>query len=382
MDKNDRFDRILLKYIIIGALLFSVVLNYQIVLLVFRTIWDVIAPIVYGFIVAFILNLIMVKIESVWFKQTTNTWLIRLRRPMSVFISVLIVLFVIVIVLWLVIPQLISVVRTVIELLPVLVSYGQNLFTELGEVYPELNTFMGLDNYNWENIAREIATFANNLLGSTFSTIGTLSSSLFNLVIILVIAIYTILSKERILNQFRRLGRAYLKQETYHRLGYLLSVTNESFSNFMTSMLIEAIIYGSLVTVGMWIFRFPYAGMIGTLSGVLALIPMVGAIVSAVIGVLLVSTQSLSQGFLFLIFNVIIQQVESNVIYPRVVGGSIGLPGIWTFIAVTIGGSLLGPVGFFIGVPVASTVYKLIENDVQYREQLEGHNTITSLKES
>lgn len=381
MNKNDRFDRILLKYIIIGALLFSIVLNYQIVLLFFRTIWDVIAPIVYGFIVAFILNLIMVKIESIWFENTDKAWLIRLRRPMSVFISVLIVLFVIVIVLWLIIPQLISVVQTVIELLPVLVSYGQNLFAELGELYPELNTFMGLDNYNWENIAREIATFANDLLGSTFSTIGTLSSSLFNLVIILVIAIYTVLSKERILNQFKRLGRAYLKKENYNRLRYLLSVTNESFANFMTGMLLEAIIYGSLVTLGMWIFRFPFAGMIGTLSGVLALIPMVGAIVSAVIGVLLISTQSLSQGFLFLIFNVIIQQIESNVIYPRVVGGSIGLPGIWTFIAVTVGGSLLGPVGFFIGVPIASTVYKLIETDVEYREQLEGYNTTTILKE-
>lgn len=381
MSKNDRFDRILLKYIVAAALLFSIVLNYQIVLAFLRTIWNVFSPIIYGFIVGFILNLIMVQIESLWFPNTQNQRLIKLRRPMSVFISLLIVLFIFVIVLWLIIPQLISVVQTVIELLPVMISYIQNFIVEIDEIYPELDSFLGLDNYNWENIAREIANFANGLIESTFSTIGTLSSSLFNFVIILVISIYTVLSKERILNQFKRLGHAYLKKDQYRKVSYVISVTDESFSSFMTGMLLEAIIYGSLVTVGMWIFRFPFAGMIGTLSGVLALIPMVGAILSAVIGVLLVSTQSLSQGFFFLIFNIVLQQVESNVIYPRVVGGSIGLPGIWTFIAVTVGGSLLGPIGFFVGVPIASTVYKLIESDVEYREKLEERNGTTFLSE-
>ncbi|MBA5728210.1 AI-2E family transporter [Aerococcaceae bacterium INB8] len=368
MDKLGRLDRMVMKYVSLAAVFILVIFNYQHIFAGLRELWDVISPVVYGFVFAYILNLIMVMYEGFWFPETDNELLIRARRPVSILLALITVIIVIVLVLWLIIPQLISLVQTLLENLPLMVEYIQRWIEDLEEIYPQIDTLINNLNINWENIARDAASFANNILGSTFTTFQLLTSSLFRLVVILVVAIYALLSKEKIQRQVKRVLRAYMKRDHFRRLKYVLRVTNESFSSFITGMLIEAIIYGTLVTVGMMIFNFPYAGMIGALSGALALVPMVGAILSAVIGTMLIFVQNPIQGLFFLLFNIVLQQLESNAIYPRIVGGSIGLPGIWTFIAVTIGGGLLGPAGFFLGVPIASVIYKLIRSNVEYKE--------------
>lgn len=368
MDKLDRLDRMVMKYVSLAAVFILVIFNYQHIFAGLRELWDVISPVVYGFVFAYILNLIMVMYEGFWFPETDNELLIRARRPVSILLALITVIIVIVLVLWLIIPQLISLVQTLLENLPLMVEYIQRWIEDLEDIYPQIDTLVNNLNINWENIARDAASFANNILGSTFTTFQLLTSSLFRLVIILVVAIYALFSKEKIQRQVKRVLRAYMKRDHFRRLKYVLRVTNESFSSFITGMLIEAIIYGTLVTVGMMIFNFPYAGMIGALSGALALVPMVGAILSAVIGTMLIFVQNPIQGLFFLLFNIVLQQLESNAIYPRIVGGSIGLPGIWTFIAVTIGGGILGPAGFFLGVPIASVIYKLIRSNVEYKE--------------
>lgn len=368
MDKLGRLDRMVMKYVSLAAVFILVIFNYQHIFAGLRELWDVISPVVYGFVFAYILNLIMVMYEGVWFPETDNELLIRARRPVSILLALITVIIVIVLVLWLIIPQLISLVQTLLENLPLMVEYIQRWIEDLEDIYPQIDTLVNNLNINWENIARDAASFANNILGSTFTTFQLLTSSLFRLVVILVVAIYALFSKEKIQRQVKRVLRAYMKRDHFRRLKYVLRVTNESFSSFITGMLIEAIIYGTLVTVGMMIFNFPYAGMIGALSGALALVPMVGAILSAVIGTMLIFVQNPIQGLFFLLFNIVLQQLESNAIYPRIVGGSIGLPGIWTFIAVTIGGGILGPAGFFLGVPIASVIYKLIRSNVEYKE--------------
>lgn len=368
MDKLGRLDRMVMKYVSLAAVFILVIFNYQHIFAGLRELWDIISPVVYGFVFAYILNLIMVMYEGFWFPETDNELLIRARRPVSILLALITVIIVIVLVLWLIIPQLISLVQTLLENLPLMVEYIQRWIEDLEEIYPQIDTLINNLNINWESIARDAASFANNILGSTFTTFQLLTSSLFRLVIILVVAIYALFSKEKIQRQVKRVLRAYMKRDHFRRLKYVLRVTNESFSSFITGMLIEAIIYGTLVTVGMMIFNFPYAGMIGALSGALALVPMVGAILSAVIGTMLIFVQNPIQGLFFLLFNIVLQQLESNAIYPRIVGGSIGLPGIWTFIAVTIGGGILGPAGFFLGVPIASVIYKLIRSNVEYKE--------------
>ena len=368
MDKLGRLDRMVMKYVSLAAVFILVIFNYQHIFAGLRELWDVISPVVYGFVFAYILNLIMVMYEGFWFPETDNELLIRARRPVSILLALITVIIVIVLVLWLIIPQLISLVQTLLENLPLMVEYIQRWIEDLEEIYPQIDTLINNLNINWENIARDAASFVNNILGSTFTTFQLLTASLFRLVVILVVAIYALFSKEKIQRQVKRVLRAYMKRDHFRRLKYVFRVTNESFSSFITGMLIEAIIYGTLVTVGMMIFNFPYAGMIGALSGALALVPMVGAILSAVIGTMLIFVQNPIQGLFFLLFNIVLQQLESNAIYPRIVGGSIGLPGIWTFIAVTIGGGVLGPAGFFLGVPIASVIYKLIRSNVEYKE--------------
>ena len=368
MDKLGRLDRMVMKYVSLAAVFILVIFNYQHIFAGLRELWDVISPVVYGFVFAYILNLIMVMYEGFWFPETDNELLIRARRPVSILLALITVIIVIVLVLWLIIPQLISLVQTLLENLPLMVEYIQRWIEDLEEIYPQIDTLINNLNINWENIARDAASFVNNILGSTFTTFQLLTASLFRLVVILVVAIYALFSKEKIQRQVKRVLRAYMKRDHFRRLKYVFRVTNESFSSFITGMLIEAIIYGTLVTVGMMIFNFPYAGMIGALSGALALVPMVGAILSAVIGTMLIFVQNPIQGLFFLLFNIVLQQLESNAIYPRIVGGSIGLPGIWTFIAVTIGGGVLGPAGFFLGVPIASVIDKLIRSNVEYKE--------------
>ena len=380
MDKLGRLDRMVMKYVSLAAVFILVIFNYQHIFAGLRELWDVISPVVYGFVFAYILNLIMVMYEGFWFPETDDELLIRARRPVSILLALITVIIVIVLVLWLIIPQLISLVQTLLENLPLMVEYIQRWIEDLEEIYPQIDTLINNLNINWESIARDAASFANNILGSTFTTFQLLTSSLFRLVVILVVAIHALFSKEKIQRQVKRVLRAYMKRDHFRRLKYVLRVTNESFSSFITGMLIEAIIYGTLVTVGMMIFNFPYAGMIGALSGALALVPMVGAILSAVIGTMLIFVQNPIQGLFFLLFNIVLQQLESNAIYPRIVGGSIGLPGIWTFIAVTIGGGILGPAGFFLGVPIASVIYKLIRSNVEYKEhyyELDHGNELT-----
>ena len=357
-----------MKYVILTAIFILFIFNYRHIFVGLSTFWDIVSPVVYGFVSAYIINLIMVMYEGFWFPTTDNASLNRLRRPASIILALITVAIVVILVLWLIIPQLIILVQTLLENVPLFINYIQTLIDDLERVYPQLDSLFNNLNINWESIARDAASFANNILGSTFSTFQLLSSSLFRFVIVLVVTVYALFSKERLMTQVLRTARAYLKPISYQRLTYVLKITNESFSRFLTGMLLEAIIYGSLVTVGMILFRFPYAGMIGALSGALALVPMVGAILSAIIGTVLIIVQNPIQGFFFLIFNIVVQQLESNIIYPRVVGGSIGLPGIWTFIAVTIGGGILGPAGFFLGVPIASVLFKLLRTNIEYRE--------------
>lgn len=377
-NRENRLDRLVIKYIVLVAILFAIVLNYDAVISYVTKIVNVLSPVIFGFMIAFILNLIMSKIEEYWFPDTDNSFLNQARRPIAILLSLLIVMFIIGVILWLIIPQLISAIRITIEAVPTVISYIQSFLANLEENFPEYNSFVSESPFNWERIVSEFTSFANGLIESLFSVVSNISSSAFNLVVIIVVSVYALFSKERIIYQFDRVARAYLSKNTYRKTAYVFSVINESFSSFMSGMLIEAVIYGAMVTVGMWIFRFPYAAMVGTISGALALIPMFGAILSAAIGILLVLTNSISQAFFFLIFIIFVQQLESNVIYPRVVGSTIGLPGIWTFIAVTVGGGLFGVFGFFIGVPIASALYKLLRKDVEYRENI-GISNVTVL---
>lgn len=214
---------------------------------------------------------------------------------------------------------------------------------------------------------RYFTSGVSDIVGSTISVVGTIGMGVTNFVIGLIFAIYILANKETLGRQLGKVAAAYCRPVLLNKIKSVIKVANETFSSFIVGQCTEAVILGSLCILGMLIFRFPYAPMVGTFVGATALIPVVGAYLGAVVGFIMILTVSPIKAVLFIVFIIALQQLEGNLIYPKVVGSSIGLPGMWVLAAVTVGGGISGIGGMLIGVPLTATVYKLIRSDVNKR---------------
>ncbi|HJG47858.1 MAG TPA: AI-2E family transporter [Facklamia tabacinasalis] len=367
--KKYRFD--IIKYLFIAGLIVLAIVNFDRLKNIFSYLLTISMPIILGFIIAYILNIPMVMLEKLYFPNSDSIVVKKTRRPVSILVSIIIITVVLIFILNLVIPQLISVFGRIIEIIPVLANGIQSWVIENEEIFPPLAEFVETFQIDWQNIVTNMISIVNrfttNIIETTLSTVGSVFSIVVNLFLSLMISLYVLMSKETLGRQFRILSETYLPERGHKGLMYVLEVTDYSFRHFITGEVLEALILGSLVTVGMWIFQFPYASMIGALTGVTALIPVLGAYISGAIGFIMILVDSPIQALTFLVFIIVIQQLEGNLIYPRVVGGSIGLPGLWVLISITIGGGLLGIWGMLLAVPLVSTLFKLLKNDIEYR---------------
>ena len=201
-------------------------------------------------------------------------------------------------------------------------------------------------------------------MGAATSIISTVFSTVVTLTVGLVFAIYLLLGKEKLSGQFRRLSARYLPKKVTEKFYYVAGVVNQSFHSFIVGQCTEAVILGLLCMGGMLLLRLPYAAMIGCLVGFTALIPVAGAYIGAVVGAFMIFTVSPVKAVIFIAFLVALQQLEGNLVYPRVVGSSIGLPGVWVLAAVTVGGGVMGVGGMLLGVPLAAAAYQLLKNDM------------------
>ena len=367
--KKYRFD--IIKYLFIAGLIVLAIVNFDRLKNIFSYLLTISMPIILGFIIAYILNIPMVMLEKLYFPNSDSIVVKKTRRPVSILVSIIIITVVLIFILNLVIPQLISVFGRIIEIIPVLANGIQSWVIENEEIFPPLAEFVETFQIDWQNIVTNMISIVNrfttNIIETTLSTVGSVFSIVVNLFLSVMISLYVLMSKETLGRQFRILSETYLPERGHKGLMYVLEVTDYSFRHFITGEVLEALILGSLVTVGMWIFQFPYASMIGALTGVTALIPVLGAYISGAIGFIMIFVDSPIQALTFLVFIIVIQQLEGNLIYPRVVGGSIGLPGLWVLISITIGGGLLGIWGMLLAVPLVSTLFKLLKNDIEYR---------------
>ena len=369
-----KLDRLLIKYILFIAAVVLIVFNYEQVIEWLKTIWVILSPVIIGGVMAYILNILMVKFESWYFPKSSKPLVVKSRRPVSILLAMATIVLVVFLVVSLVVPQIISVLATLIENIPTIFGRVQEWLTDYEQLFPEAASLMDQFNIDWSQMVKNAVTFVNNLttsiLETTLSTVGSLAGIIINLVLSIIVSIYILMSKEKLGNQFDRMVKAYLSEKNYRKYHYVLEQFDDSFRHYITGVVVEALILGLMVTVGMWLFRFPYAAMIGALTGFLAIIPMLGAYLSGAIGALLISVESPVQALFFILFTIVVQQIEGNIIYPKVVGGSIGLPGLFVLIAVTIGGGLMGIPGMIISVPLASALFKLLKNDVKHRETL------------
>ncbi|MGN0292745.1 MAG: AI-2E family transporter [Lachnospiraceae bacterium] len=334
--------------------------------------FQVAGPLILGCILAYILNLIMVQLERgyAWlihrFCKTEK--LLKLSRPLGIIGSFLLILLFLVFLICMVVPRISEVVFSTLQALQTLFHDLQVFAAENDDVFPQISAYIMNLNIDWQNLLKRVVEFASSgissAFGNTFSIVAAVTGKLSNLLFAAIFAIYVLAGKEKLSRQINRLLSAVLKKRWKDRVYEVLDVFNRSFSSFITGQCIEAVILGSLCALGMGILRLPYASVIGTLVGATALIPVLGAYIGGAIGFILIFTVAPIKAVYFVIFLCILQQLEGNLIYPRVVGASIGLPGIWVFAAVTVGAGVAGIPGMLIGVPLIAGIYQLMKKYV------------------
>lgn len=363
------------KYLLLAAVLVLVIRYFDILAGVVGNLWSIAMPFLIGCIVAYVLNIVLRFLEKHYFPNSTKKIVQKSKRPVCIVLSLVLIVVVFVLVFYLVIPELVEAIQMIGASIPMLIDNGTAWVIEHEDQFPDVANWLESLEFGLEKIGDNFLDYLKSgidgVLNSTVTIVTNVVSSVVNFVIGLVFGIYILASKEKLAVQIKRLAHAYVKPKWIAVCKQVLKTANETFSSFIVGQVTEAVILGSLCTIGMLIFRFPYAPTIGAFIGVTALVPIIGAYLGAAVGFLLILTQNPLQAVLFIVFIVVLQQLEGNLIYPKVVGSSIGLPGMWVFAAVTVGGGLLGIPGMLLGVPLAATIYKLLAQDVRQRQPAE-----------
>ncbi len=330
------------------------------------------APLFIGAIIAYIIDLPMSFLEQHWFPRSKKNLVAVTRKPLCLVIALVSLIAVVSLVVGLVIPQLVSCIRLLIERIPAGIQFLLDLLERYhllsGEV---LSILEGVDwKSRFDSILDMVGSGFTGAINVLISTVTGVLSGLVTALISFIFAIYILLSKEKLKHQFLRLSEQYLPETLCHRGAYFLSVFDRTFRRYILGQTTEAVILGSLCAVGMVILNIPFAAMISALIAFTALIPVAGAYIGAGVSALMILSADPVKALIFLIFIVILQQIEGNLIYPRVVGSSLKLPGIWVLAAVTVGGGIAGVGGMFLGVPLVAALYHILSDDLHRREAL------------
>lgn len=327
-------------------------------------IWKLISPFVVGAGIAFVFNVPMRAIE----RQLDGIRKPGLRRILAILLTLGALILVLAFVVELLIPQIQATVESLAESIPQFVKrQAANLMAWLAE-HPELQEWVvantELENIDWTSVLQKAGSIVGDsmstIVDGAFSAIGSVTGAIVNAVISVVFAIYCLSRKEILARQGRRLLYSLLPEHFTDEVIRIMRLTNSTFSNFISGQCLEACILGCLFAVTMLILKMPYIPLVSVVIAVTALVPVVGAFVGCVLGAFFILVDNPLQAVTFVIMFLILQQLENNLIYPRVVGTSIGLPGMWVLVAVTIGGEIMGVGGMLVMIPLASVLYTLL----------------------
>lgn len=371
MEKKNIEMKKLLLLIIIILIGYWIVNNFNALGNFFKIISHILSPFILGSCFAFILNIPMTFFEKNLSKIKTKKGKKikhrKLLRIVSILFAILVIVLVLTLIIKLIVPELINIGKMLIDNIPFYAEEITKLIEQYNDKIPDINNIIQESNIDIENIKSQIINQISGLLTSSISIISNIISAIANFFIGIIFAIYLLIDKEKLQNQAKKILYAYINKEKADKIMKIGITSNNTFRNFFTIQFLEAIILGSLCMIGMLILKIPYAVPIGILVGVTALIPIVGAFIGVIIGAILILSVEPIKSITFILFFLILQQIEGNLIYPRVVGNSVGLPGMWVLVAVTIGGNLGGILGMLIGVPIASIVYTLLREDVNHK---------------
>ncbi len=331
---------------------------------VFRTIWHMLSPFGVGAVLAFIFNVPMRRFERLLSKIPKKG----IRRTLAIVLTLASVVLVLTIVIQLLIPQLEQTIQSFMSRLPVFFADAHSKIQNFLSENPKLLTLI-TENTDWEQldvaglIQKAVDMFTSSvsaILAGMFAAIGGFASAMFNLIISIVFCLYCLARKEVLARQGRRLIYAFTPERVGDEIIRILRMANCTFSNFLSGQFLEVCILGCLFAVTMLILGMPYVPLVSMLVAVTAFIPLVGAFVGCFLGALFILVDNPVQAAWFVVMFLALQQIEGNLIYPRVVGTSIGLPGMWVLVAVAVGGELLGVAGMFLMIPLASVLYTLL----------------------
>ena len=326
-------------------------------------------PLILGAGIAYVVNILMSFYERNWYPASKNAAVIRSRRVFCMVLAYLSVVALVVLIVALIVPQLVSCVRILLSEIPGAMTKAV-AFIESLNIVPEdlLAPLLAID---WQSkllsILETLTSGVSNVMGAVISTVSSVFSALVTGLLAVIFSIYILLERETLRGQFGKLLRRFLSPKWQGRLCYVLHTVDDCFHRYIVGQCLEAIIIGVLCAIGMGLLRLPYATMVGALVGFTALVPVAGAYIGAGVGAFMILTVDPWQAVIFLVFLVILQQLEGNLIYPKVVGSSLGLPGIWVLAAVTVGGGILGIGGMLLGVPLAAAAYRILRDDVNCR---------------
>ena len=363
-------DRRIVRYMLLAALLVLAILRFDRVLEALGILRRISQPLVVGAVIAYMMNIVVRLFESIYFPHSKKSAVEVSRLPVCVMGALLLILGMLVLLVRMIIPGLISAFELIGQELPRLLEQLKVWITENEDV-PLIQQLVGSMQLDMDALGTSLLSYVTgglpNVLTSTVTVVTVVGGSVVNFFMSIVFALFLLLGKNRLRSQADRLMDIYLRPAWLVRLRHGLAVAHKAFSSFIIGQCASGLVLGVLCAVGMMIFRMPYAVMAGVISGTTALIPIIGGYVGAILSAFLVFTVDPVQALWFLVFIVILQQVEGNLVYPRLVGSSIGLPGIWVLVAVTLGGGLAGIPGMLIGVPLAATAYALIQEHVRNR---------------
>lgn len=363
------------KKTIMQLILFTVVIIFAFVNIealwnFFMYIIKVFMPFIIGAIIAFVLNVLLNVVENKLFKKLnekdSKIWR-KIKRPTSVITTFVIIIAIIAFVLGLLIPQLQNTVEIFTDNIDSYKEQSVELLDKIGISNKDIKKFTnGLD-----DIQGELTTYLDNnkeeIMQTTVGVASTVVGTITSFVLGIVFAIYILLKKEDLARQSKKILKAYLPEKREKRIREICEVSNTTFGNFISGQCLEALIIGILCFIGMLILQIPYASTISVLVGFTALIPVFGAFIGTAIGAFLILMVDPTKAIIFIIFIIILQQIEGNLIYPKVVGKSVGLPGLWVMVAVTVGASIAGILGMLVSVPLCSVLYGIIKTNVNAR---------------
>lgn len=374
MDLSKQTKKHLLQVIAFGIILYCGLEHLDVVFGVLHNIWGILLPFVLGGAIAFIINVPMRAIERHLFNQ--NAKLAKFKRPAAYLLTLLCVVGVFALAMVVVIPELGSTIALLMEQIPAAFEQLQKWSVELEKEWPALEPFIEELDIDWKSLSATavglVQGIATGLLNSGVGLFSGIVSGVVAFFIGFVFSIYVLFQKEKLSGQAKQILYALLPEAAAEKILSVGTLSNQIFSNFLSGQCVEAVILGTLFVITMTIFRMPYAMLTGIVIALTALVPLVGAFIGCVVGMLLIVMVNPIQAVWFLVLFLVLQQVEGNLIYPHVVGSSVGLPSIWVLAAVTVGGNLFGIMGILMFIPLCSVLYVLFRDFVKQRLTARG----------